>query len=97
LNWSALLIYFVINYCLTYSIFSIFYENQNKLENLNNSIRNEQTSDNNLKTKNIGFSESCNNSTSVVEPPVSLINSTSHNHQYNKVILYFLISKMCKH
>ncbi|XP_015366087.1 PREDICTED: transcription termination factor 2-like, partial [Diuraphis noxia] len=64
----------------------IFYENQNKLKNVTNSIRNEQTSDNNLKIQNIGSSESYNNSTSVVEPPVSLIHSTSHDHQNNKIV-----------
>lgn len=71
------------------SFFSIFYENQDKLKNVTNSIRNEQTSDNNLKIQNISSSESCNNSTSIVEPLVSLIHPSSHDHQYNKVILYF--------
>ncbi|KAL5242997.1 hypothetical protein ACI65C_010407 [Semiaphis heraclei] len=64
----------------------IFYENQDKLKNVTNPIRNEQTSDNNLKIQNISSSESCDNSTSVVEPSVSLIHSSSHDHQYNKIM-----------
>lgn len=60
------------------------------MKNATNSTSNEQTCDNNLNTLKIGSPfESCNNSTNVVETPVSLIHSPGNGHQYNEVILLY--------